>query len=397
METLFSLLNEKYAQVCRAFFPKMSFVPFETLIHDGNECAEFIRAVLRDDDINQVDEQSTYYDFSKDRSTHAVLTYLVGLLFFDFKNLQSEIADMFYPNNTVNDQDIYRLWMLTSLYHDWGYTSKNIDKPNYVYKQKFDLLTDSYIGDSLSSLINYSNHYSKAFAHSYKQIMAYDRYIRKYRLEKNKQTRNITSTKPIEMIDHGILGGVTIFNRLIHNSIKAGTKSEKEFLLAKTSCITIAQHNIYKSDSTDRDKKYKKYSGGDELAYLYCNNGFSVGLGTPLLLLMSLVDTIECIKRFGKSSLASNYLQTETVLNRIEMQVTNDAFILDYSRLLKYIRKEKEPIVEEAYNDYINSSILGLVTWTDIRVLPEKTTDTPTRFVLSFAPSHFKSAALTIS
>lgn len=343
METLLSAVTTKYDQICKKYFRDLSLNPFESLIGDGNECAKFIRAVLKDDDINQVGKDSTYYQFAKDRSTHAVLTYLIGLCFFDFHDLQRNIAALSNSKSRFKTDEVNRLWMLTSLYHDWGYTSKNVEKSDYKFRGKYDLFEDVYSDSRLKVLLNYSRTYSKTFAHTYDQIKAYGKYSRAYRQNENKSTKSSgSSKKPVEMIDHGILGGVTIFDRLIHNILKSESPSETELLLAKTSCSTIAQHNIFKSDSPQRDEKYREYCGSNVLEYLYYENGFSIGMGTPLLLLMCLVDTFECIKRFGQSEGLSQYLQTKTVLSNIEIEISKTTIMLDYRKLLQYIREEKK-------------------------------------------------------
>ena len=62
------------------------------------------------------------YEFAKSRAVHSVLTFFVGLAFMGFGDLTNAIAKSVL--NTNDSKDVVRLWMLTSLYHDWGYYSE---------------------------------------------------------------------------------------------------------------------------------------------------------------------------------------------------------------------------------------------------------------------------------
>ena len=368
MYSLLYLISDKYNQIVNQERIGVISIPFERLICSGDECAKFIRSVLNDREIDLPNEVDSYYQFKKDRATHAVLTFLIGLVFFDFLDISGKIASAFFPNNPDKKKDTERLWMFTALYHDWAYTSPKIENPHLVFHEKYDLLSDNYSDNGLQCLSFFSTTHPEAFAHNYEQIRAYDRYARAYHLNSTNRHNHKKSNKPKEVIDHGILGGITIFNRLVRNAIRINRMSEKELLVYKSACITIAQHNIFKSDSPDRDSLYKKYSGGDELEYLYFNNGFSIGIDKPLLYLLCLVDTFECIKRFGQSENKGEYLQTKTVLENINLKIEGSLISIDYSNLLAHIQRERKKAVEYCFSERYIKGIEQLGFWTDITV-----------------------------
>ncbi len=359
--TLSKLLEENYLTLNSETFKRAELLSFEKLIHSGDECAKFIRLVLNDDEFVLTDLSDQHYEFAKDRATHAVLTFLIGLAFFRFEGLEELIGERFFPNSFTAKKDVLRLWMLTALYHDWGYYSHNLSNPNYEYKERYDVLSDSYLERKIACLNEYGIRYSCAFAHTYQQILLYDKYARTYHVTESISRK---SNRPKEIVDHGILGGVTIFNRLVRNELKLPEPREKELLLAKACCITIAQHNIYKSDSAERDKEYREYCGNDGLEYLYHNNGFNITKETPLLLLLCLVDTFECIKKLGKGENGSKYLQTNTVLDNILIYVSGKTISIDYTPLHEHIRQAKNEVIEKAFSTYLGSGIEGYGNWT---------------------------------
>lgn len=294
------------------------------------------------------------YEFAKARARHSVITFFVGLVFIDSFGLAENIEHLLLLKN--GRSEVIRIWMLTALYHDWAYHSSDITKTDLDYKRVVSnyLLRDNYDSASkLSCLYNFEELYSAAMAYSYKEIEAYDRYARKYHLAETTDT---------EKLDHGILGGIKIFDRLSKRIVKNQSigcaDNETELVLAKISCITIAQHNIYKSNSEECDMLY-----GPQLTKLHSYSDFVIGLNTPLLLLLSLVDTFECVKRFGKSRNEREYLQTDTVLGSIMISVEREIITVDYSNLEAHIKRNKDDELAKCLNGCIET-LCGIDRWT---------------------------------
>lgn len=162
-------------------------------------------------------------------------------------------------------------------------------------------------------------------------MFLYDKYAREYHREKNHQ----------EKIDHGILGGMLLFQ----NGIRAYKKEKCDYCEMETvmrSAITIAQHNIYKSPNKETDQRYPQ----NLLEKLACESDFRIDMKTPLLLLLSIVDTVECAKKLGRPKKSAHKgekglsVQNVTILKKIYVEVDNERILLDYSRLYCHIKKE---------------------------------------------------------
>ena len=331
------------------------FPSVKEIIASDENSAAFIREVLDDEDYTALEYDNPLFEFAKSRAQHSVLTFFIGLVFLDFCYLRRNIAKTVL--NSDDEKDVISLWMLTALYHDWGYHSNDLTKMDLDFRKiiKYDLLTDDYKEESwLQVLQDFSRLYPHILAYSYDEIKSYDKYARSY------HAKYLSDT---EKVDHGILGGMKIFDRLVKRigaeaSKKAITSStQKRLLSIKIACLTIAQHNIFKSNSVESDKNY-----GIDLRKLHSTSGFKISMDTPLLLLLSLVDTFECIKRFGQAKNESKFLQKNTILESITLGVSPQIIKIDFSDLSDRIQK-KDTNLQECYNDYIGS-LQNIGAWT---------------------------------
>ena len=163
-----------------------------------------------------------------------------------------------------------------------------------------------------------------------------------------------------ERLNHGIYGGAYLFKRLM----KKPLYMEKEQLYIKAVCMCIAQHNIFKSTSDEIDRKLDEYVS---LTILKHDSDFKINEEYPLLLFLSLVDTIECVKKFSKSCNSASFLQTETVLSNVQAEITKEKIELDFSSLLERINERKmlkKEILLDTYKDYFENNIKSLGNWT---------------------------------
>lgn len=336
MDTLLSLMNEQLSGI-----KGISFKNVESFIKDDKRSTEFIRQILNDDEYEEVKESSSIYAIAEARARHSAISFLMGLVFRKFQG--------FVP------QDKFKLWLMISLYHDVAYTSKYITQSDLNYAKEFSpfLLTDDYVEPELYGLRDFSFTAKDVFAYTYEEILAYDRYSRKFHLYKN----------DIEKVDHGILGGVSTFSKLSRKVVKNNALYELNDI--KTICLIIAQHNIYKSDSPKSDKNYSS-----ELDKLKSYSDFKISIDTPLLLFLSLVDTIECVKKFSKSNNQneSQYLQTLTVLKSMKVEISEYEIVIDYSVLKKELAL-KSGMTETAKKYFNNVKDLG--HWTKFTVIED--------------------------
>lgn len=349
MKSLLDLMDD---ELHRLPLP-LKYTSVSEFINDDESSATFIRDLLKDDDFQTPDKASDIYDFAKTRARHSAITFLMGLVFRRFAGIFPLIPQTAtlptHSDKKTSDQAL-RMWLITSLYHDKAYYSEYIKSGSLDYRKtfKYFLLTDDYSDERLECILNYRHNCPRAFAHTYANILSYDQYARNYHAREKDS---------IEKVDHGILGGVIVFNDLVRKSFKS-PKSTEELPAIKACCLTIAQHNIFKSDSAQRDKLYPS-----DLSYLYHDTDFRIERTTPLLLFLCLVDTLECVKRFSKGENDKTSLQTMTVLSSINISVTQDTIIIDYAKLRKRIKEKNNPAFTSNYERYYDG-IRNLHEWT---------------------------------
>ena len=202
-------------------------------------------------------------------------------------------------------------------------------------------------------LNDFNNHYPSILAYSYEEIEAYDTYARNYHIKQNDD----------EKIDHGILGGMYLFDNKIKYCLR-NKLGKEDFLYTKAAALTIAQHNIYKSSTVESDGEY-----GEQLKKLHSTSDFVIGKDKPALLLLSLVDTVECIKRLSRKKNPKGYLESLTVLKNIEAEIRNNDITLDFRRLYSVIenRKNGKSELKDVLDNHLRA-ILGMPSWTEFSV-----------------------------
>lgn len=352
-KSLAELMNEELAQMNLP----AEFNRLENFITDGKKSAEFIRFLLEDDSYRLPKEQDALYDTAEMRARHSAVTFLMGLVFRRFGGL----FEAFPVEENGNEKNAVHMWLITSLYHDKAYSSEYIKKPDLEYCEKFlpYLLTDDY-EEGYSELNGFSTRYPKYLAYTYEEILNYDKYARKYHQEKQSD----------EKLDHGILGGVAMFRDLARKVRKHG--ETEELPVIKACSLTVAQHNIYKSDGKNRDELYREYS----LERLESTSDFRITPKQPLLLFLSLIDTVECVKKLSQRENSDKYLQTMTVLKNIKLDVQPDRLEIDFLPLLEEVarkvskkkgkRLNEERSLSEKFEGYLGN-LKNLGKWTVFR------------------------------
>lgn len=313
-------------------------------ISDDKACLNFIKEIIDD----MVYDDSSIHKLSQDRAKHIVITFLLGQVLKNFGGLYDEFSGVIDFSDPILNQ---KMWMYVSLYHDYGYFSEYIYKADLSYDSivKYRLFTDYYEFDELKSLNNFSLKYPKALCYTYDEILNYDKYARFYHCSQNSE----------EKIDHGILGSILIFDRLIKKKLKNNLLNNWDFALLKSICLTISQHDIFKSDGKDSDLKYLEY----DLKRLTSDSNLKISRQTPLLLFLSLVDTIECVKRFSKSGNNNErYLIVKTVLKGIKISINKNYISIDLTEL-----KDKTESKNLKYDEYVKA-ILDLEKWTEFEI-----------------------------
>ena len=335
-KTLHELLEEEFKQ-----HVKWKYGDIARVLEDEKECQRIINHILNDNAYDQNENQKTL-GVTQERAKHILITYLIGSIFSTFGGLGEKIR-----KDLLEGDELDKIWMPTALYHDYGYYDEHIKEMNYVLEQHFKpyLLNEKEI-ESLQELRE------RVMAYKLEEITNYDKYIRDF--HERQALKN--GEKQNEVIDHGIFGAVKVYAR---QKKKAG-RNER----FKCVCLTIAQHNIFKSDGNKTDVEYKKYN----LERLNSRSELRIDERTPLLLFLSLVDTIECAKKLGKKKNKKAYLEMKTILDNISVSITPDILEVNYSKLAKKVDAKKRDELHETYKKYIES-VEKIGDWTSFECI----------------------------
>lgn len=359
-KTFYDVLKETYSWLstpeCSIGFNEINHkrlreLTFDEFINNRDFCADFIRNVLN------LNDESRMARFNRGRLTHIIITWLLGVALnrtFKFENIPGGIADVYFD----------QMWLQTAMAHDYGYLRDeltNRDLTLDMLRRPYDLLSDRY-DEPLSFLngIRYEGDAGCFFSYDYEEIEKYFLY-RKYDLLKNEHEKN----------DHGIVGGMLAFRNYCKNVARDYKNrlgpSHSFGRQQKIACFIAASHNIFKSTYSDnKDQIYRKYG----LTGLLTTSPIRVRKENTLLTLLSLVDTIECTKRFSAKENPKSYIQEATVLKHIELEILDGSIIVDFRKLdyfIKSVKKNKEMIEVLAWHV---KNVNDLDTWTEFKTRP---------------------------
>lgn len=330
------------------------------------------------------------------RCQHIFVTFLMGLGLIQKFNLLKGV-------NTINNMPDEYLWMLTSVVHDYGYLKNGLTEMPELsgVDEKYNLLSDGFTFNQLSSTADYSENYPQFMTYSYDTIKKYYAYKSNRLAEARVSGRY---NKDGETVDHGIYGACQCYKEycdfyikheyprsciapedkredvaaLGYDHYRINERPEivklarTEPVLYKTACLIAAQHNMFRSSNTDSDKIYSQYG----LDSLLSTTPVAVTRDNPLLYLLSIVDTIECTKGFEKMSIPDSTksfnLSIKTVLENVLIELNDDSIIVDYSPLRDVIkeywcfchRNAKKKIMLNQLEKQLNNSI-ELMSWVD--------------------------------
>lgn len=354
METLYEYLKSVYSTIVDGTigFEKDAFdfikkTSFDELMSDEKKCIDFIVKT------NEFESDSSTLIYNKYRAKHIVVTFLLGVGLMNNFHLKESIESNIRYNT---------IWLQTSMLHDYGYFLTEFKKNDLTIDDltfKHNLLTDIYNDDYFNTLNGLSTSgYSMYFPYSYDEIKKYFEYKKKY-------FEN-------EPIDHGILGGCVAFSKYCDGVIKLDKSVFKNNGIhhypsweinrqQKIACYTAAAHNIFKSSKDD--DKYLEF-GLDGLLSISPKRITSTH---KLLMLLSLVDTVECSKRFSKKESPDSFLQQKTILKNIEISIGAKELSIDYSGLFNIISLKEKNIDLMKQFEYQIDSVSSIDTWTDFK------------------------------
>ena len=361
MQSLFEYLESIYKQLPSLVqldlksFEIISSSKFKDLIDDDKKCIELISSVL---------EFSTEAIFmNRHRASHIIVTWVLGVGLSNFVKNGKVLTGFFNLNET-------RLWLQTAIVHDYGYFCREIKSmlPLETITKDYDLLTDTYYVDELRCLNGLSIHpeFRCFFSYDYNEIKNYYLYIQSWHRDMMKNSISDNKSMFDDVSDHGIVGGCKAFSRYckhitsLKNDYHYGS-SDVITKIQKISCIIAASHNIFKSNTKEKDEKYIEA----RLENLTSTSPVRITKANFLLLLLSLVDAIECTKRFSKKENPNEYLVQSTVLSRVDINVKENEIQVDFDRLDRFILNERKSASMSKKLERHIEVIVGLEDWTD--------------------------------
>lgn len=231
---------------------------------------------------------------------HTVVLYFLGCMFEQL--LSTDLKNHLAPfiANVDTWFDFRYTWFLTSLYHDTASVLEQID-----WKRGCSSDIDFYLGkyDVLYNLYEHkwSNPTIKPYIYSEMLVRNYFKYRTEY----------------CHKIDHGIIAGFILYDRLVKNYNDAWAKYSKtdsygsyddfyykglhwskdhmpHFAIIADSIIA---HNMWRSGNSDVEKSVYRDYGLDQLIFNKANR-ISI-CNNPLVFFLGLFDTIEPFKRFN--------------------------------------------------------------------------------------------------
>lgn len=385
-----SFINEAYHNYGPSKTHPYSWRNIGDFMCDKEKCLRLIYHYL---DVNNIYQQQDLNWYNSYRSQHILFTFLLGLGISNRYNLLQGV-------NTINMMPDEYLWMLTSIVHDYGYLKQGLGElPELCdIDGKYYLLSDDSKAWQLDETNRYSQNYPKYLTYTYDTISNYYNYRR---IQLNKHPDN----KDNETVDHGIFGACKCYEEYCdffienlyrqycvssndkendvriceYNSVRINPNqhivrlARTEPVLYKTACLIAAQHNMFRSNGPASDYEYSKYG----LSALLSSSPIAVTIDNPLLYLLSIVDTIECTKRFSRNSscnglfLHPSRLSVKTILQNIDIELDDDGIIVDYSKLESKIRKNnKFFLLKNDWNremlkllEHHVSNVAGMQTW----------------------------------
>lgn len=261
-----------------------------------------------------------YFGKPDERNMHTVSLYILGIYFFDdlYNSKKSDLS---------RDEFLY-LWYMACLYHDIGYAIENSE--DYEYKTLEDFIKQIDLKekeDIFKKCDNQKLCNKKLCSGYYNYIM---------------ETRN--------HIDHGIVGGILLYKKLIESYYKAKAKvkakadnsnpndsfhtedglyfSPNLFPYYAIAAEAIIRHNMwYLNENNKAD--YEKY----EIEELCADNKVKAS-DDIILLLLCLGDIIEPLKKFSYDC---------NVLNEIDIEINNNVLEIkaaaDSTKYVEYLKE----------------------------------------------------------
>lgn len=279
-------------------------------------------------------------NYSAEKINHTLFTYYLGLILCKFNNLKERIEEK-YKNYFEEGEDIFfKIWTITSLYHDYGYGYlKKLREEKIAIETFDDIEVDNSIFDYYES--EEKLRYSKELIVNYFNEFA-----------RNKKEED-------EFLEHGILGGYKLFDELLKNE-----KVDEQIKVFQDACYRIMEHDIWKIIDSNKENYFFKDFNKELINEVYKENFKIISEEEPLLYLLSLCDTIEFVKKIEDLNKKDGERgkNITTFMKMIKISINKEQICVDTSEMKNKISKNNE----ETFKKWKNG-IVGLQDWVNIQ------------------------------
>lgn len=283
------------------------------------------------------------------RANHTLFTFVLGLALVKFSKLDEVIKKEYGCYFTKKNDCFLKIWMITSLYHDYGYFIQDeystcqylneIKVENNIFDYRENRKNNNQTGSS--SCLVHKPRYSREIFESYYHCFY-----------ETKHDANVQ--KVDDSIEHGITGGYVIFDEIMKR-IKTMDSTEgcgiskdtiKNTYCYQDLCFRIMEHNIWTINP--KNECCKKYLI-KQLEPIFIGNYKKIDTTEPLLMILSLADTIEYIKRLSYKYLdKKNEYRPLTLAKKIRVDIQEDFIYIEFDKSIKRnsgFKKWKENIL----------------------------------------------------
>lgn len=311
------------------------------IIDRKEDSARYVRKLL--DDMDLPEKRMTLQDLTSKlsiRMNHVLFTFSLGLILAKFTSLDTLIKEE-YSRYFTRKRDVFlKVWLMTSLYHDYGYFIQN----KYA---KCEFLKDFKLENDIFEFGIEEKQAMKLFGLSADEIHnprysenVFSSYYHCYYLKGNVD----------EPIEHGISGGYALFDEIMKNNSNKEVSQKKNIKQAmgiskndaknnyyyQDMCFRIMEHNIWTINPED---SFFKEFAIKELEPIYRGNYKKIDVSEPLLMLLSLTDTIEYIKRMSTTGLDNSNAQNRptTIAKKLNIEIETNRITIQYGSDVKRI------------------------------------------------------------
>jgi len=286
-------------------------------------------------------QENPLYDnidkLNSQRIRHIVSTFFLGTyLYFNIKEIKDPIdivINRFKKQNPNSKIEFSYIWFIICLFHDLGYSIENHD----TYKN-----FDEFINGKVKYFLKERVGVPALYENVYKDYF-------NYRLK----SPNADIRKP----DHGICGGIILFNKLNEILIRKQKNKKSEGLswnpklvnIYRHASWVILSHNIFFIRKGDiKEQRYRDNNLGDLI--LEKNEDSKIKLKKHgFLFLFALVDTIDPVKTLGSYENLKK-IKCETYSNKIIFELDDNEFKNDYFNKVCDLKKWLIPNIKVENN-----------------------------------------------